>query len=199
MSTDHTHQQLLETILFASKKHRFQKRKNDGGAYITHPIGVANILAEAQVVELAVLQAAVLHDTVEDTDTTLEEIEQKFGPRVAKLVSEVTDDKNLPKAERKRLQIEHAKTNSFESIWIKAADSIDNLSDMLECPPAGWDKARVKGYFVWKKAVFANAKLYNGILKTQLNDLFAQAIDKKDDEEQILRDYLRSMETCGEK
>jgi guanosine-3',5'-bis(diphosphate) 3'-pyrophosphohydrolase len=98
---------LLKAANFAAKKHRNQRRKDSARTpYINHPIGVANILTEeGDVDDIATLQAALLHDTVEDTDTTLEEIEQIFGEEVRKIVDEVTDDKRLPYEERKRLQV----------------------------------------------------------------------------------------------
>ncbi|KAL1444295.1 hypothetical protein MTO96_007081 [Rhipicephalus appendiculatus] len=101
---------LIETVNFAAIKHRKQRRKDeDATPYINHPIGVARILThEANIYDIATLQAAILHDTVEDTDTTFDEIEQNFGSKVRSIVEEVTDDKSLPKQVRKQLQIEHA-------------------------------------------------------------------------------------------
>ncbi|XP_055612942.1 guanosine-3',5'-bis(diphosphate) 3'-pyrophosphohydrolase MESH1, partial [Uranotaenia lowii] len=91
-----------DCINFAAVKHRNQRRKDsDKTPYINHPIGVAHILtAEGSVTDFEVVQAAILHDTVEDTETSFDEIEQKFGEKVRKLVEQVTDDKSLPKAER---------------------------------------------------------------------------------------------------
>src|SRR5262249_40434039 len=99
---------LLAAAHFAAGKHRSQRRKNtDADPYINHPIAVANLLAGfAAVRDVPVLQAALLHDTIEDTETTPAEIEQLFGREVLTIVQEVTDDKSLPQAERKRLQIE---------------------------------------------------------------------------------------------
>jgi len=99
--------ELLKAADFAAKKHRDQRRKDSSKSpYINHPIGVAHILTEeGHVDDLAVLQAALLHDTVEDTETSFEEIEQLFGREVRDIVAEVTDDKNLPYVQRKRLQV----------------------------------------------------------------------------------------------
>lgn len=82
-------------------------------------------------------QAALLHDTVEDTDTTLEELEDKFGAIVARIVQEVTDDKRLPKQERKRLQVEHAPRCSRQAKLVKLADKLYNLRDLNTCTPVG--------------------------------------------------------------
>ena len=102
--------QLLKAIAFAADKHRKQRRKDaEASPYINHPIAVATVLAaEGGVSDEATLMAAALHDTVEDTQTTFAELEEHFGPEVTGLVRELTDDKSLEKAERKRLQIEHA-------------------------------------------------------------------------------------------
>ncbi|XP_029431002.1 guanosine-3',5'-bis(diphosphate) 3'-pyrophosphohydrolase MESH1 isoform X1 [Rhinatrema bivittatum] len=131
---------LLEAADFAAKKHRSQRRKDpEGTPYINHPIGVARILShEAGVTDTAVLQAALLHDTVEDTDTTFLEIEEKFGKEIRQMVEEVTDDKTLPKRERKRLQIEHARHCSQGARLVKLADKLYNLRDLNRCTPTAW-------------------------------------------------------------
>nr|KAF6409999.1 HD domain containing 3 [Rousettus aegyptiacus] len=129
--------QLLEAADFAARKHRGQRRKDpEGTPYINHPIGVARILThEAGITDIAVLQAALLHDTVEDTDTTLDEVELHFGAQVRGLVEEVTDDKTLPKLERKRLQVEQAPHSSPGAKLVKLADKLHNLRDLKRCTP----------------------------------------------------------------
>ncbi|XP_045142276.1 guanosine-3',5'-bis(diphosphate) 3'-pyrophosphohydrolase MESH1 isoform X1 [Echinops telfairi] len=136
--------QLLEAVDFAARKHRRQRRKDpEGTPYINHPIGVARILTqEAGVTDIVVLQAALLHDTVEDTDTTLEEVEQHFGAQVRSLVEEVTDDKTLPKLERKRLQVERAPHTSPGAKLVKLADKLYNLRDLNRCTPEGSSLSR---------------------------------------------------------
>ncbi|XP_075860850.1 guanosine-3',5'-bis(diphosphate) 3'-pyrophosphohydrolase MESH1 isoform X2 [Microcebus murinus] len=131
--------QLLEAADFAARKHRQQRRKDpEGTPYINHPIGVARILThEAGITDIAVLQAALLHDTVEDTDTTLDEVELHFGAQVRRLVEEVTDDKTLPKMERKRLQVEQAPHSSPGAKLVKLADKLYNLRDLNRCTPEG--------------------------------------------------------------
>lgn len=111
--------------------------------YINHPIGVANILtSEAKVTDLNVLMAAILHDTIEDTDTTFSEIEEHFGSVIRGIVDEVSDDKTLPKEERKRLQVVHAKHSSYEAKLVKLADKLYNLRDLKRCAPEGWTDVR---------------------------------------------------------
>ena len=140
---------LVKCMNFAAIKHRDQRRKNKEQApYINHPIGVAFILTDTgNIDDLETIQAALLHDTVEDTDTTFEEIKNAFGLGVCSIVKEVTDDKSLPKMERKRLQIEHAKTASRKAKLVKLADKLYNLRDLMRLPPLGWDEARVQEYF----------------------------------------------------
>ena len=146
---------VLQALAFAADKHRDQRRKDAAASpYINHPIALANVLVrEGEVTDPAVLAAALLHDTVEDTQTTPAELKTAFGPAVAAIVEEVTDDKSLPKAERKRLQIEHAATMSREAKLVKLADKICNLRDMADHPPAKWDLVRRREYFEWAKAV----------------------------------------------
>ncbi|XP_032415954.1 guanosine-3',5'-bis(diphosphate) 3'-pyrophosphohydrolase MESH1 [Xiphophorus hellerii] len=167
---------LLETVNFAAEKHRKQRRKDpEETPYINHPIGVARILSyEGGVTEIEVLQAALLHDTVEDTDTTPEELVDRFGPIVARIVQEVTDDKSLPKQERKRLQVEHAPHCSRQAKLVKLADKLYNLRDLNACTPVGWSAERVQEYFVWAAEVVKGLKGTNSALEEKLEDQFKQ-------------------------
>lgn len=155
-------------IDFAAKKHKNQRRLDtEKTPYINHPIGmpegvidfylffelfhsivkfffssgVANILAEeGGITDLNVLMAAILHDTVEDTETTFDELETHFGSKIRGIVDECSDDKTKPKMERKRLQIEHAKNATFEAKLVKLADKLYNLRDLERCTPENWTK-----------------------------------------------------------
>jgi len=146
---------LLKALAFAAHKHREQRRKDaEASPYINHPIALADALVnEGGITDVEVLCAALLHDTVEDTATTHEELLDAFGSRIARIVAEVTDDKRLAKAERKRLQIEHAPHISREAKLVKLADKLCNLRDVAERPPAGWDLGRRREYFDWAKQV----------------------------------------------
>ena len=146
---------LLKALAFAAHKHRDQRRKDaEASPYINHPIALADVLVnEGGVTDSEVLCAALLHDTVEDTATTHEELADAFGSRIARIVAEVTDDKRLPKAERKRLQIEHAPHISREAKLVKLADKLCNLRDVAERPPAKWDLGRRQEYFDWARQV----------------------------------------------
>ena len=131
-----------------------QRRKDEEASpYINHPIALMKVLCiEAGVRHPTILSAAALHDTIEDTETTGQELELEFGSEIASIVSELTDDKSLPKAERKRLQIEHAPHMSREGALVKLADKICNLRDMVS-PPQGWSLERQREYFDWAKVV----------------------------------------------
>ncbi len=146
---------LLKALAFAAHKHRDQRRKDaDASPYINHPISLADVLVnEGGVTDFEVLCAALLHDTVEDTATTHEELVDAFGSRIARIVAEVTDDKRLPKEDRKRLQVEHAPHISREAKLVKLADKLCNLRDVAERPPAKWDLARRQEYFDWARQV----------------------------------------------
>ena len=151
---------LLRALAFAAHKHRDQRRKDaEASPYINHPIALADVLVnEGGVTDVEVLCAALLHDTVEDTATTHGELVDVFGVRIARIVAEVTDDTTLSKAERKRLQIEHAALLSPEAKLVKLADKICNLRDVANRPPSNWDLARRREYFDWAKRVVDNVR-----------------------------------------
>ncbi|KPP80113.1 guanosine-3',5'-bis(diphosphate) 3'-pyrophosphohydrolase MESH1-like [Scleropages formosus] len=167
---------LLETVNFAAEKHKNQRRKDpEATPYINHPIGVARILShEGGIADIEVLQAALLHDTVEDTDTTPAELEARFGQTVARIVQEVTDDKTLPKQERKRQQIEHAPHCSHQAKLVKLADKLYNLRDLNRCTPVGWTRERVQEYFLWAAQVVNGLRGTNPLLEEKLLQLFKQ-------------------------
>ena len=146
---------LLDALAFAADKHRNQRRKDaEASPYINHPIALANVLAnEGGVDDDTVLSAAILHDTIEDTETSADELRCRFGEAITAIVLEVTDDKDLPKAERKRLQVEHAPHISHGAKLVKLADKICNLRDIAASPPAKWSLERKQAYFDWAKAV----------------------------------------------
>eukprot|EP01095_Lingulamoeba_sp_RSL-Kostka_P005296 TRINITY_DN1662_c0_g1_i2.p1 TRINITY_DN1662_c0_g1~~TRINITY_DN1662_c0_g1_i2.p1 ORF type:complete len:216 (-),score=71.19 TRINITY_DN1662_c0_g1_i2:132-779(-) len=164
---------IMKTANFAALKHVDQRRKVGDVPYINHPIGVANIITEiGGLSDVKIIQGALLHDTVEDTDTTLDEIEEVFGSEIRKIVDEVTDNKDLSKDERKKHQIEHAPHCSYEAKCVKLADKLYNLRDLLKSPPSGWSKDRIIGYFVWSKAVIDSIKGTNAEIENALYDIF---------------------------
>jgi len=127
---------------------------------------------EGHVTDSVVLQAALLHDTVEDTETTLDEIEEVFGSKMRNIIDDVSDDKNLPKQERKRLQIEHASKCSQEAKLVKLADKLYNLRDLERSTPVGWEKTRVDEYFKWAAQVCQGLRGTNAELEGKLEEIF---------------------------
>ena len=142
---------LLKALAFAAHKHKDQRRRDvDASPYINHPISLADILCnEAHVTDIETICGALLHDTVEDTETTAEELEDVFGKAIRDIVMDVTDDGNLPKAARKQAQIDRAGHISDKAKLVKLADKISNLRDVLYNAPADWSLERRQEYFDW--------------------------------------------------
>jgi guanosine-3',5'-bis(diphosphate) 3'-pyrophosphohydrolase len=169
---------VLEAAHFAAEKHTHQRRKNvEDIPYVNHLLEVANLLASVgNVSDEDVLSAALLHDTIEDTGTEEREIEAVFGCRVLGYVLEVSDNKALPKAERKRLQVKHAHALSEGATLIKLADRISNLRSIAAEAPKGWTVDRQEEYFRWSMEVFeqlprVNEALENLLLKVHVSGL----------------------------
>jgi guanosine-3',5'-bis(diphosphate) 3'-pyrophosphohydrolase len=165
----HQIEAILAAAHFAAQKHAKQKRKGAAAEpYINHLIEVAHLVSTATPeLDPNLIMAAFLHDTVEDVGVTPEDLTEQFGPDVASLVLEVTDDKSLPKAERKRLQVEHAPKLSVRAQTIKLADKISNLRSILDSPPPDWDYERKKKYFEWGRQVVDGLIAPNPILKAE--------------------------------
>ncbi len=155
MFTSENLPELFRALNFAAEKHRSQKRKDaEASPYINHPIQLCLVLSEeGGIDDPDVLMAALLHDTIEDTETTYDDLRERFGAKVADVVMEVTDDKTLPKTERKRLQVEHAASLSDAAKLVKLADKICNVRDVAKSPPHWWPIERRLEYFDWSKAV----------------------------------------------
>ena len=164
---------IIEAVYFAAMKHKNQRRKDkDVSPYINHPISVARIISKIGGVEdPEVLAAAILHDTIEDTETTPEELETKFGANIRSYVEEVSDDKSLPKEERKLKQIEHAKTISKGAALIKLGDKISNVTDVIKNPPKDWSEDRRDQYLNWAEKVINNCPKVNAKLENYFKEL----------------------------
>lgn len=169
---------ILNAASFAAERHRQQRRKDaDASPYINHPLALADILArEGGVEDAFVIAAALLHDTVEDTETSIEEIEDRFGKRVASIVAEVTDDKSLPKEERKRLQVVKSATKSQGAKLVKLADKTANLRDLVATPPAGWSVERRTQYFEWAREVVEGLRGCNAALEASFDEAYAKGM-----------------------
>jgi len=168
---------ILQAMHFAADKHRHQKRKDaEASPYINHPIAVAETLCAVGGVHDAVtLAAGVLHDTIEDTETTAEELELRFGHEIRSVVEEVTDDKSLPPPVRKQLQITHAREASERARLVKLADKICNLRDIVHAPPAGWPVERRLRYINWARDVVNEIRGTNAALEARFDELFREA------------------------
>ncbi len=169
---------LLKALEFAAAKHRDQRRKGRGASpYINHPIEVARALAEiGGVSDPDILSAAILHDTVEDTQTTPAELQEIFGARVRSLVEEVTDDKKLTKAEQRRLQIVHAPTLSPGARLIKLGDKLCNVHDVIHDPPPSWDPNRRREYLAWAAEVVSQIRGTNAALEETFSKVLAEGL-----------------------
>lgn len=168
---------LILAANFAAEKHKAQRRKDaDKTPYINHPLALAHVLAvEGDVDDVDVICGALLHDTVEDTETTEAELLAGFGESITRIVLEVTDDKNLEKMARKEAQVAHAPHISDQAKLVKLADKISNLRDIAASPPAGWSLERKQDYFDWA------ARVINGLrgVHPKLEGLFDKVYSKR--------------------
>ena len=155
---------LARAYTFAAEKHTGQFRKGEAREpYINHPCDVAYNVARICPDDVNLICAAVLHDTVEDTDTEYDDILEMFGEDVANLVAEVTDNKALPKAERKQAQVDAAPHKSDRAKILKLCDKASNLGAMAVSPPANWDSDRRKDYLAWGQKVASGLKGVNAL------------------------------------
>jgi GTP diphosphokinase / guanosine-3',5'-bis(diphosphate) 3'-diphosphatase len=175
MSTDLVH--LARAADYAARQHIAQRRKGERAEpYINHLTEVAALLAEAtDGQDVVLLMGGLLHDTLEDTDATYEDLVERFGPEVAALVGEVTDDKSLPKEERKRLQIEKTAGKSRRAKLLKLADKTSNLRGLVASPPKGWPPARLHDYVVWAHDVVRSCRGLNPRLEAAFDAAHEEA------------------------
>lgn len=147
---------ILEAAHFAAERHKGQFRRDGVTPYINHPLEVATTLAsKGGIDDPVVLAGALLHDTLEDTATTADELRRFFGEKVASVVEELTNDALLPKAKRKEEQVSRAATYSPEAAAVRCADEICNLRSVIKCPPPNWSTARCAAYAAWMERVVA--------------------------------------------
>ena len=151
---------VVRAAYFAAEKHKDQRRKDvDATPYINHPLELASILIDEGGIDDAItICAALLHDTIEDTETTAEELRRDFGERVTAIVLEVTDDKSLDPLTRKRLEKEHAPHLSHRAKLVKLADKTANIRDIATMPPIGWTLERKREYFEFAKVIATGAQ-----------------------------------------
>ena len=157
---------VLKACYSAACFHGFQKRKDGKTPYINHPLEVAWILSgEGEIRDREILAAAVLHDTLEDTELTMELLTSEFNPRIASYVAEVTDDKSMSYDERKAAQIQKAPGLSFGARLIKIADKIANVRTLTPEYPLGWDLERKKNYVLWAQKVVEKIRNTHPVLE----------------------------------
>jgi guanosine-3',5'-bis(diphosphate) 3'-pyrophosphohydrolase len=165
---------VLRAARFAAWKHRDQRRKGRGAVpYINHPLDLAHVLwFEGAVTDPEILAAALLHDTLEDTQTTLQELQGEFGERVAGIVMEVTDEPTINWRARKKLQVSRGRLASLEAKQVKLADKICNLRSMVSSPPNGWTVERQRAYFDWSKEVVDQLRGANPELEQRFDQIW---------------------------
>lgn len=165
---------IIRALAFAADKHRDQRRKDeDSSPYINHPVALANVLVNAAgITDSDVICSALLHDTIEDTDTTAAELETVFGTAIHGIVLEVTDDPSLLKWQRKQQQIDRAAHVSDNAKLVKLADKICNLRDMAAAPPAHWSHERRQEYFDWAKAVIDKLRGAHPVLEALFDEAY---------------------------
>ncbi|MCB1591039.1 MAG: bifunctional (p)ppGpp synthetase/guanosine-3',5'-bis(diphosphate) 3'-pyrophosphohydrolase [Alphaproteobacteria bacterium] len=170
---------LAKAIDFAAKKHVAQRRKGENQEpYINHVAEVAYLLAEATSgQDTNLIIAGLLHDTIEDTDTSYSELEENFNKEIADLVLEVTDDKSLQKKERKRLQVENAPKKSARAKMLKFADKISNLRSIIQTPPVDWPREQKVEYFEWAKCVTDGCRGVNDNLEKLFDEIYSRGKD----------------------
>ena len=167
---------IIKAAYFASVKHREQRRKDtEKTPYINHPLALANVLAvECGVDDVEVICGALLHDTIEDTDTTEEELLEAFGEQITRIVLEVTDDKNLDKVARKEAQVSHAPHISDQAKLVKLADKISNLRDISASPPSDWSLERKREYFDWAARVVDGVRGVHPELEALFDKIYSE-------------------------
>jgi GTP diphosphokinase / guanosine-3',5'-bis(diphosphate) 3'-diphosphatase len=167
---------VLRATAFAARKHRDQKRKDAAASpYINHPVALASVLwEEGQVRDPVVIAAALLHDTLEDTETSPAELKGAFGTQIAAIVEEVSDVKWLASRSRKRLQVSRASRSSQRAKLVKLADKICNLRDLLASPPKDWSLERRRAYFDWAKSVVDPLRGASPRLERRFDQLYRQ-------------------------
>ena len=170
-----TYQPVFSALTFSATMHRHQRRKGYNSIpYINHPIGVADLIVRvAGVEDVRVIQAALLHDVVEDTPVTFEEIQKNFGNEVATLVEELTDDTTLTSSKRKEMQLKTASLLSDKARLIRIADKICNIDDIMKYP-LPWTRKRKISYVHWARKVVEQCKGIN----EDLEKLFDETSDK---------------------
>ena len=168
---------LSQAADYAARRHSAQRRKGDlAEPYVNHVAEVAAMLAEAtDGADPVLVMGGLLHDTLEDTDATYDDLARRFGPEVAELVQEVSDDKSLPQHVRKRLQVEETPSKSRRAKLLKIADKTSNLRGLVHSPPMGWTEERLRDYVDWAGQVVRSCRGLNAKLEAQFDAAYDAA------------------------
>ena len=165
---------IIKALAYAAEKHKHQRQDDEAAQpYINHPIALVSLLSEVGITDCKVVCAALLHDTLEDTNATYAELRTHFGLKISDIVLELSDDKSLAEAERRRWQVAHATIASKRAKLIKLADKTCNLRDMINAPPVGWSPDRQREYFDWAKEVIDALRGVNKKLEKAFDAAYA--------------------------
>lgn len=165
-----------KALEFATEKHKDQLRKDGTTPYINHCLNVVQFLKDAGITDTDIIAAALLHDTIEDTNTTADELRKEFGDTITNIVLECSDDKSLSKKQRKDFQIKHVPFISDKAKQVKIADKIANMRDILLIPPVDWSTRGKRNYFEWSKKVVDGARNVNPILDDMFDVMYQMKI-----------------------
>ena len=167
---------IFRAATFAAEKHVMQRRKGAiAEPYINHLLEVAELLVRTQPgFDLALVIAGLLHDTLEDTETTRDELAQQFGDDVASVVVEVSDDKTLKPDVRRAMQVESAVRKSVRAQNLSTADKVATMRSILVSPPVGWSLQRKRDYFTWAKQVVDQFPNITPALREDFGGVFAK-------------------------
>ncbi|MFZ5940513.1 MAG: HD domain-containing protein [Bacteroidota bacterium] len=165
-----------KALEFATEHHKFQRRKGYNRVpYINHPVKVAALLAQFGEMDTVILCAALLHDVLEDTPATSDQLTGLFGEEICSIVLELTDDMSLPKYRRKKLQVEHAPFLSEKAKKIKIADKTSNMSDLISYP-INWSVERKAEYFLWAARVVEGCRGVNAGLEARFDETYLKGL-----------------------
>ncbi|MBO0752911.1 MAG: HD domain-containing protein [Bradyrhizobiaceae bacterium] len=173
---------VLHAALVAAQWHTTQRRKGKAQEpYVNHLVEVAYLVAACGASE-DVICAALLHDAIEDQGVTAATIAGMFGADVAAMVCEVTDDKTLPKAERRALQVVRAPHLTPGAKLVKLADKISNVRSIASSPPADWPPRRRLEYVEFCCKVVAGLRGIDAALEKTFDSAAREALDASQSE-----------------
>ena len=168
---------ITRALRFAAERHSSQRRKGQAKEpYVNHLAEVSELVADAtEGKDVNLIAAALLHDTIEDTETSSDELVATFNNDIAQLVADVTDDKSLPKQDRKHLQVVNSRAQNMRVKLLKLADKTSNLRSLANSPPENWNTERKQAYIDWAIKVAAGLKGVNPWLEERFDEALRRA------------------------